>query len=234
MLRQVPENSINFVAVAQKISALSEHAGGIDIAIECIESLSASSMNKKPIKRSSPKQEEVGKLEPKILPNRENDEQEKAKERYPILALKNLRQEIFEIGASSLARGWKKDANDADRTINTDIMKQAIHLVELLRADALRHVKLLKDISHPAQEHTAFAESAITELYTLAQQTHQSSMNVLNTAERISALAVLAEQWRDSVVPFRLPNDKQEEDIDAVKEASFSLSPALLSPFKNV
>ena len=106
--------------------------------------------------------------------------------------------------------------------------------LKMLRADMVRHMELLRGISHPTQEQTSFAESAITELYTLARQTHQSSMSVLNTAEHISSLAVLAEQWRDSVVPFRLPNDKQQKDVDGTKEASFSLSPALLAPFKNV
>lgn len=83
--------------------------------------------------------------------------------------------------------------------------------LEKLDAETQRQVKLLEDVLQSTQDTVSVAESTIGDIYFFAQRIHQSSTGILKTAERVSTLVGLAEQWRSSIAEFRLPEENTFE-----------------------
>ncbi len=79
-----------------------------------------------------------------------------------------------------------------------------------LTNEAQRQSELLDSVLDATEETSSLAESLIGDLYTVAQQIHQSSTGVLKTAERISELAMLAERWHNAAEAFTLADDENE------------------------
>jgi methyl-accepting chemotaxis protein len=82
-------------------------------------------------------------------------------------------------------------------------------LLEQLDTDTQHQAKMLENALNATQEHVALAESMIEGLYIFAQRIHESSTQVLNTAERVGSLITLAEQWRSSVASFQLAEEER-------------------------
>jgi methyl-accepting chemotaxis protein len=85
-----------------------------------------------------------------------------------------------------------------DSTPHTD------QLLDQLDTDTQRQARMLESALNATQEHVTLAESMIEGLYVFAQRIHESSTQVLSTAERVGSLVTLAEQWRSSVASFQL------------------------------
>jgi hypothetical protein len=79
-----------------------------------------------------------------------------------------------------------------------------------LETETQRQLQLLEGILQATQGTISTAESAIGDIYAFAQRINQSSMSILKTAERVSSLGGLAEQWRNSVVEFNLPDEEEQ------------------------
>lgn len=60
------------------------------------------------------------------------------------------------------------------------------------------------------------AESAIGDLYTMAQQTYQSSVSALKTVKRVSEPEAFAEHWYEMAQVFTI---EENENTDEVKES---------------
>jgi methyl-accepting chemotaxis protein len=92
------------------------------------------------------------------------------------------------------------------------IMDSAPHtdqLLDQLDTDTQRQARMLESALSATQEHVTLAESMIEGLYVFAQRIHESSTQVLSTAERVGSLVTLAEQWRSSVASFQLVENGQ-------------------------
>lgn len=81
---------------------------------------------------------------------------------------------------------------------------QGDDLLEQVGNDTQRQARMLEQALNATQEHVVLAESMIEGLYVFAQRIHESSTQVLSTAERVGSLVTLAEQWRSSVASFQL------------------------------
>ncbi len=79
-----------------------------------------------------------------------------------------------------------------------------------LTNEAQRQSELLDSVLDATEETSLLAKSLIGDLYTVAQQIHQSSTGVLKTAERIGELAMLAERWHNAAEAFTLADDENE------------------------
>jgi methyl-accepting chemotaxis protein len=82
-------------------------------------------------------------------------------------------------------------------------------LLDQLDTDTQRQARMLESALSATQEHVTLAESMIEGLYVFAQRIHESSTQVLSTAERVGSLVTLAEQWRSSVASFQLVENGQ-------------------------
>lgn len=107
-------------------------------------------------------------------------------------------------GTQSNLQG-KLSGDQAARGIRMlDVPSPTGKLLEQLDTDTQRQARMLENALNSTQEHVAMAESMIEGLYLFAQRIHESSTQVLNTAERVGSLVTLAEQWRSSVASFQL------------------------------
>lgn len=89
-----------------------------------------------------------------------------------------------------------------------------------LHDDVQRQLQLLASVEHTTEEKVSDAEEVITELYTLARRIHQASMGVMNAAERVSSLAVLADDWRSTTASFTLPGEEQRARTQIFEESN--------------
>lgn len=110
-----------------------------------------------------------------------------------------------------------------DRT--TPIVNSVPPVDTHLKQNMQRQVELLGGSLETTQEHATLAESIIGDLYTFAQRLHHSSTDVLDTAERIGSLITLAEQWRNSVAAFQLPEDEATQQLFIKEAASQAMLP---------
>jgi hypothetical protein len=88
---------------------------------------------------------------------------------------------------------------------------EAEFLLERLDTDTRRQAQLLERVLSSTQSNIALAESMISDFYTFAQRIHQSSTTILQTVETINILAKLAEQWRNAVIAFQLPDESLQQ-----------------------
>ncbi len=86
----------------------------------------------------------------------------------------------------------------------TLLLKQLAHNLQ-------RQKQLLEEILDATQKTTTIAESAIGDLYTFAQQFHQSSTTVIKTAESINSIVTIAEDWRNAADALYLPDDEHND-----------------------
>lgn len=105
--------------------------------------------------------------------------------------------------------------------------------LEHLETETQRQLQLLEGILQSTQGTVSVAESTIGDIYLFAQRINQSSMGILQTAERVSSLGSLAEQWRNSVVEFHLPDD-QEQNFSLQNEEEDVFVPTPTSPMRRV
>ena len=82
-------------------------------------------------------------------------------------------------------------------------------LLEQLTTNIQRQIQILEELLDSTHNTTTTAESAIGDLYTFAQQFHQSSTTVIKTAENINLIVTIAEGWFNSANALSLP---EEED----------------------
>jgi hypothetical protein len=102
-----------------------------------------------------------------------------------------------------------------------------------LETETQRQRQLLEGVLQATQGTVSVAESTIGDIYSFAQRINQSSMGILKTAERVSALGGLAEQWRNSVVEFHLP-DEHEQNLLQQNEDEDLFVPTPTSPLRKV
>ena len=86
-------------------------------------------------------------------------------------------------------------------------------LLQQLTNNAQKQVQLLEEILESTHNTTTIAESAIGDLYTFAQQFHQSSTAVIKTAENINSIVTIAEDWRNAAGALYLPNDEEQDNL---------------------
>jgi methyl-accepting chemotaxis protein len=86
-------------------------------------------------------------------------------------------------------------------------------LLQQLTNNAQRQVQLLEEILESTHNTTTIAESTIGDLYTFAQQFHQSSTAVIKTAESINSIVTIAEDWRSAAGALYLPDDEEQENL---------------------
>lgn len=84
-------------------------------------------------------------------------------------------------------------------------------LLKQLANNSQRQMQLLEEILESTQNTTTIAESAIGDLYTFAQQFHQSSTSIIKTAESINSIVTIAEDWRNAADALYLPDDEQDD-----------------------
>lgn len=84
-------------------------------------------------------------------------------------------------------------------------------LLKQLARNSQRQKQLLEEILESTHNNTTLAESAIGDLYTFAQQFHQSSTTVIKTAESINSIVTIAEDWRNAADALYLPDDEQHD-----------------------
>ncbi len=84
-------------------------------------------------------------------------------------------------------------------------------LLEQITNNTQRMIQLLEGILESTHNTITTAESAIGDLYSFAQQFHQSSTAVIKTAENINAIVTTAESWFNSVNAVSLPEELEEE-----------------------
>jgi DNA repair ATPase RecN len=89
----------------------------------------------------------------------------------------------------------------------------ASSLLKQLVRNTQRQMQLLEEILESTHNTTTIAESAIGDLYTFAQQFHQSSTAVIKTAESINSIVTIAEDWRNAADALYLPDDQEQEDL---------------------
>lgn len=77
-----------------------------------------------------------------------------------------------------------------------------------------RQSELFEDLLHSAEEVSTIAASLIDDLYTVAQQTYQSSVSALKTVKSLSKLEALAERWYSVVSVFTVFEDEDEEAVN--------------------
>src|SRR5579884_1278409 len=93
------------------------------------------------------------------------------------------------LSAGQAPRGIKR--MDASSTGQLEISSPTGQLLEQLDTDTQRQAKMLENALNATQEHVALAESMIEGLYLFAQRIHESSTQVLSTAERVGSLVTL-------------------------------------------
>ncbi len=115
----------------------------------------------------------------------------------------------------------EKRVNGENRASGIRIMDAVPHtdqLLDQLDTDTQRQARMLESALSATQEHVTLAESMIEGLYVFAQRIHESSTQVLSTAERVGSLVTLAEQWRSSVASFQLveggPNGQESNEFE--------------------
>jgi hypothetical protein len=86
-------------------------------------------------------------------------------------------------------------------------------------------IHLLADVAQVTRSQVMQAETLITECYTFARDLHQSSCGVLQTAEHLAAVTLLAEQWEQEVRTFQLPELQTLPQLPETR-----VQPALKSP----
>jgi methyl-accepting chemotaxis protein len=86
-------------------------------------------------------------------------------------------------------------------------------LLQQLTNNAQRQVQLLEEILESTHNTTTIAESTIGDLYSFAQQFHQSSTAVIKTAESINSIVTIAEDWRNAAGALYLPDDEEQENL---------------------
>jgi methyl-accepting chemotaxis protein len=86
-------------------------------------------------------------------------------------------------------------------------------LLQQLTNNSQRQVQLLEEILESTHNNTTIAESAIGDLYTFAQQFHQSSTVVIKTAESINSIVTIAEDWRNAADALYLPDDEEQDNL---------------------
>jgi methyl-accepting chemotaxis protein len=89
----------------------------------------------------------------------------------------------------------------------------ASSLLKQLVRNTQRQMQLLEEILESTHNTTTIAESAIGDLYTFAQQFHQSSTAIIKTAESINSIVTIAEDWRNAADALYLPDDEEQEDL---------------------
>ena len=82
-------------------------------------------------------------------------------------------------------------------------------LLEQLITNTQRQIQLLEEILALTQNTTTVAELVIGDLYTFAQQFHQSSTVIIETAENVNSIITIAEGWCNTVEKVPLPEDEQ-------------------------
>ncbi|SRR6266849_7652064 len=82
-------------------------------------------------------------------------------------------------------------------------------LLEQLITNTQRQIHLLEEILVLTQNTTTVAELVIGGLYTFAQQFHQSSTAVIETAKNVNSIITIAEGWCNAVEKVPLPEDEQ-------------------------
>jgi hypothetical protein len=75
-------------------------------------------------------------------------------------------------------------------------------------------ISSLEEASHVLSENADTTEASVSDLYAVAQSLYASSVQVLQTTERIGELIEVAEEWKHSIERLRLPEEEQEE-VDA-------------------
>ena len=101
-------------------------------------------------------------------------------------------------------------------------------LSKQLTTNIQRQMQLLEEILESTHNTTTIAESAIGDLYTFAQQFHQSSTAVIKIAESINSIVTIAEDWRNAADALYLPEDDEQDDLsgDASNRAgALSINP---------
>ena len=86
-------------------------------------------------------------------------------------------------------------------------------LSKQLTTNIQRQMQLLEEILESTHNTTTIAESAIGDLYTFAQQFHQSSTAVIKIAESINSIVTIAEDWRNAADALYLPEDDEQDDL---------------------
>ncbi len=86
-------------------------------------------------------------------------------------------------------------------------------LSKQLTTNVQRQMQLLEEILESTHNTTTIAESAIGDLYTFAQQFHQSSTAVIKIAESINSIVTIAEDWRNAADALYLPEDDEQDDL---------------------
>ncbi len=87
--------------------------------------------------------------------------------------------------------------------------RQSDKLLEQLTTNTQRQMQLLEEILESTQNTTSIAESAIGDLYTFAQQFHQSSTALIKTAENINSIVTIAQDWFNEAEKLSLPEDEE-------------------------
>jgi hypothetical protein len=87
--------------------------------------------------------------------------------------------------------------------------------MERLLDEAQRQVESFDDTLNALETVSTLAESLIGDLYTMAQQTYQSSVSALKTVKRLRELEALAAHWYEMAEVFTI---EENENANEVKE----------------
>lgn len=140
--------------------------------------------------RENKEDEEIENVE-----NRENRESEEVENK----------EETKEKSAQISSGGSQEESTSDGATIT--ISRLLIHLV----ANTQKQFYTSEDTSRSLSENADTTEASISDLYTVVQSLHASTIQILQTTEQIGELIKIAEDWKHSIAGLRLPEEEQEE-----------------------
>jgi len=134
------------------------------------------------------------------------------KEKISYLAEQFENKEQIEIEEDKEGRGVQLSTGESHEGSTSDGAAIAASLLlTRLMANTQKQVNTLEETSHALSENAETAEASVSDLYTVARTLYASSVQVLQTTERIGELIEVAEDWKHSIEGLRLPEEEQEE-----------------------
>jgi methyl-accepting chemotaxis protein len=86
---------------------------------------------------------------------------------------------------------------------------ESYQILEQLTTHLERHLQLLEGILESTHDTTGIADSALGDLYAVAQQFHQTNTNFIKAAEQINSIVTIAEDWFTEAEQLSLPPEEE-------------------------